>query len=172
MTHDPHPRIDPDRLRLLAARGRLMLCGMLVWLAETFGATPIGRAARNLLRADLMALTRGLAGLLVLLALPKLTHVRPAPHAHRPAAAPRGFRRAHRKESLRFATRLLPRTRDLRARIAALAAALDALDLWIERMAAHIARDADLVASLAMVRAPHEACVSPAVLSPAYADSS
>lgn len=170
MTHDPHHRIDLDRLRDIAVRGRLMLCGLFAWLAEMFGASPIGRAMRGALYGDLLALRRGVAGILILLALPQL-----APrgfHGMLPLNAPRGFRRARRKESLRFAQRLLPWARDLRGRMAALAAVLDNLDAWIERMAAHIARDDDLVAALLMTCAPVDVCAPPAGVTLAYADSS
>jgi len=170
MTHDPHPRIDPDRLRTLAARGRLMLCGMLVWLTEAFGDTRIGRLARAVLRTDLLALRRGVAAILVLLALPRLQHMRCAPA--REPHAPRGFRVARRTHSLRFAQRVLPRGHGLRGAIAALAAVLDDLDGWTRRMAAHIARDIDLIAALVMARALADACAPPAHVAPAYADSS
>jgi len=168
MTHDPHPRIHPDRLRELAARGRLMLCGMLAWLAEAFGGTRFGRAARALLRDDLLAPRRGVAGILILLAIPHLAPC--APQAHRPA--PRGFRRARRRDTLRFAQRLLPRARGLRGQIAALAAVLDNLDLWTRRMAAHIERDRDIIAALVMTHAPADPCATLTPATPAYADSS
>jgi len=169
MTHDPHIPFSTDRLRDLAARGRLMLCGMLAWLAEMFGASPIGRAARAVLRADLLALRRGIAGILVLLALPRLAPCAPQRH---PLHAPRGFARARRTDSLRFAQRLLPRGRGLRGAIAALARVLDDLDGFVARMAAHIERDRDLVAAFTMTCAFADACAALVCVAPAYADSS
>lgn len=170
MTHEPHNRFTPDRLRELAARGRLMLCGLLAWLAETFAGLPIGRALRGKLRADLQALRRGVAGILVLLALPRLTHMRLAHDRYR--HAPRGYRRARASDSLRFAMRLLPQGRGLRGAIAALAAVLDDLDLWIGRMVAHIERDADIFATFIMMCACADACAALAQGAPGYADSS
>jgi len=155
---------DTARLRALAAQGRLWLCELLAWLADLFGAGPLGRAVRAEVRRDLTRLRQGVTAIIALLALP-LAQAR-APMAlgerpTRPAHAPPGFRRGARCSAMRAAMRLAKRRRAIRAEVGALTHMLDALDHWVERMARRLVRV--LVDALVIVVAAVEGLACQAV---------
>lgn len=172
MTHAPahRPKPDTDQLRALAARCGLWLVAFVAWLADLAGAGPIGRALRAEAREDLLRYRRGLAGILVLLALERLWTQPRAPHAHRPGNAPRGWRRARLQEPMRGVTRRLTSSRTLRGRIAAFRRILDDLDAAVAHIAAHIARLPD--AAYVMICAQADACIAVAAVAPRAADTS
>jgi len=172
MTYAAFTPIDADRLFAALAQGRLWLLEIVAWIADCFGDGRIGRALRAGLVRDLQALRRGVAGVLVLLAMRRLPASPPRrPQALRPAHAPRGFRAAGRAEPMRGAMRQIRTGRGVRGRIAALARVLDDADRWIARLAAWIAREG-FTAPLLMVCAPMDAVAPQALVAPPAEDSS
>jgi len=172
MTHATahRPRPDADRLRALAARCGLWLVAFVAWLADLAGDGRIGRALRAEARHDLLRLRRGLAGILVLLALERVWTPTQAPRAQRPDNAPRGWRRARLPEPMRGIARKLTSARTLRGRIAAFRRILDDLDAAVARIAAYIERLPD--AACVMLCAQADDCIAAAALGPRAVDTS
>jgi hypothetical protein len=172
MTEQHRPLSDPARLRALAAQCRLWLIEIAVWLCEVLCHGPIGKALRATLLDDLNKTRRCIAGILGLLALQRLSAHPEAPmRAHRPAKAPRGYRRSDGCTAFRAAIRLIKSGRGLRGRMATLCAVLDNLDAWIARMATRLDR-IGFVAAYVMTRAPMDALRALVRAAPAFADSS
>jgi hypothetical protein len=131
----PAPHIDTQKWRALAAGLRVWLCEVLIWLAEFFGEGAIGRQFRIEARRDLKRAEKGLRGVIVLLALARMSWAEvPGPKTWRP----RAFKRK-RHGDLRHVTRIIRfRAMRLKDRVLRLREAIDSLDTLVARMAARL----------------------------------
>ncbi len=167
-THTPTPS---DRLHLFAARLKLWLLDVCLWLSEWLGRR-VPRAARIMLRQDLREALFGARVVVFLLAISRCGAPKPV-HVERPHAAPPGFRRAGALDNdLRNVKRTVRlRGRTLAARLAEVRAVLDNLDAWAARAVKRLLAGAHGARLLLCVAVADRLLTLP-VFAPTFVDSS
>lgn len=113
-----------DKLRAFVASGRLWLVELLAWLAGVLG---VERAVARALRRELDDLHRAVALLVFAEARSALILPSGVLRSRRPSGPPRGFACARENSEMRLLWRSVPRGLGLRARILALAKAIDSI---------------------------------------------
>jgi hypothetical protein len=162
-------RTTPEKLNVLAARLKLWLLDVCLWLSEWMGRA-LPRALRVELRAEIAA---ALAGVRVLVFLRAVAHCPPAPAQHGCAHAPPGFRlRGVLDNDLRNVCRTVKlRGRTIAARLRELRDALDNLDVWIARAVKRLKGGAH-GAPFVLCGVSAERLLDLMTAAPAFADSS
>jgi hypothetical protein len=164
-------RTTPEKLNVLAARLKLWLLDLLLWLSEWMGRA-LPRALRMEMRADIRQALQGTRVIVFLLAMSRCGAA-PMHGQRQPYPPPRGFRRTgFLKSDLRSICRTVRlRGRTIAARLAELRAILDTLDVWIARVRRRLMalpHEARLVLCFALA---DRLCALTAP-APAFADSS
>ncbi|MDX2235035.1 MAG: hypothetical protein NW200_11120 [Hyphomonadaceae bacterium] len=130
------PPIDVHKWRARAASCRVWLCALLLWVLEHLGDGAIARGFRIQVRRDLNAAQRSVRGIIVLIALSRVSWTQmPGPSTWRPGAVVRTRSSA----DMRHCGRIVRfRARSLREKIRRLRAVIDALDAHVARMVTRI----------------------------------
>ena len=126
------PAIDVQKWRACAARCRVWLCELLLWLMDHLGEGAIARAVRIGVRRELNDAERSLRGIVVLIALTRVSWAEiPGPRTFRPGSVKRTRSKADARHLMRI---IRFRARTLRGRVQRLRDVIDALDAHIARM--------------------------------------